>query len=216
MCFHIKQTKTAKELEERYKAQFIDPELYHPDIFNAFTHPLTPVITNQNPNKIQLFGWGLIPHWAKDTSIQKSTLNARIETLEEKSSFKHVLNNRCLIPAEAFYEWQWLDSKGDKKQKYELSIKNNDIFSLAGLWSIWENKSSGKILNTYTILTTSANKLMSEIHNTNKRMPMIVKKESEKDWLEGFDTDFWNDDIIAQKDGELSGPKAEDNQLGLF
>ena len=82
-----------------------------------------------------------------------------------------------------FYEWQWLDSKGKNKIKYEIGIGNDDLFAFAGLYSQWINNSTGEIKDTYTIVTTQVNELMAEIHNTKKRMPIILKPQDENKWL---------------------------------
>lgn len=116
MCYHSKQTKSAQELKHRFKATFFEEEEYTPTIYNGFSFPKTPVITNADTHNIQLFNWGLIPPWAKDKDIRKNTLNARYETLSEKPSFKSSLKNRCIVLSDGFYEWQWLDEKGKNKQ----------------------------------------------------------------------------------------------------
>lgn len=197
MCFHSKQSKSAQELKNRFKATFENEALFQPTIYNGFQFPQTPVITDKQPNTIQLFNWGLIPFWAKDDSIKKNTLNARIETIHEKPSFRNAVNNRCLILADGFYEWQWIDDKGKQKQKYLITLSNDELFAFAGLWSEWTDKQTGEMLNTYTILTTDANHLMAEIHNTKKRMPVIVANEN--DWLNGQQLIMKNEHLIAQK-----------------
>ncbi|WP_367221190.1 SOS response-associated peptidase family protein [Marinilabilia sp.] len=103
------------------------PEWYIPDIFNAFAFPVTPVIPNDKTDAILGFSWGLIPPWAKDTCICKNTLNARLETLDQKSSFKPTLSKRCLVPADDFYEWKWLDPKEEFKQKYLLTLPGEEL-----------------------------------------------------------------------------------------
>lgn len=199
MCFHSKQSKSAQELENRFKATFENGANYSPAIYNGFQFPKTPVITNAHPEEIQLIQWGLIPFWAKDDSIKKNTLNARIETIDEKPSFRNAVNNKCLILADGFYEWQWLDEKGKNKKKYLLSLPNDELFAFAGLWNEWVDKSTGEILKTYTILTTEANALMSEIHNTKKRMPIIVSAANEQDWLNGKELIMQNEKLIARE-----------------
>lgn len=191
MCFYFQQSKDATTLKKRFKAKYNNDENAILGNFNGFSFPKTPIISNQNPDEIDLFQWGLIPHWAKDVSINKFTLNARIETIKEKPSFRTSVKNRCLIIADAFNEWQWLDEKGKNKQKYEIGIGNNDIFAFAGLWSSWTNVETGEIIQSYTILTTEANELMSQIHNSKKRMPIIV--ENELDWLMGDELIMKND-----------------------
>jgi len=184
MCFHSKQTKSAQEVENRFNAKIEKKELFQSqENINGFIFPKNPIITDEKPNIIQLYNWGLIPSWAKDEDIKKLTLNARIETIEEKPSFRNSINKRCLVIANGFYEWQWLDSKGKNKIKYEIGIGNDDLFAFAGLYSQWVNTITGEIKDTYTIVTTQANELMAEIHNTKKRMPIILKPEDENKWL---------------------------------
>lgn len=197
MCFHSKQSKSAQELEHRFKAKFKNTEQFQPSVYNGFQFPITPVITNKEPQTIQLFNWGLIPNWAKDNSIKKNTLNARIETIAEKPAFRNSINNRCLILADAFYEWQWLDNKGKQKQKYEIALPNNEPFAFAGLWSEWVDKETGELIQTYTVLTTEANELMSKIHNTKKRMPVILEINHENEWLNGQELSMQNDKLVA-------------------
>ncbi|HWR95085.1 MAG TPA: SOS response-associated peptidase [Flavobacterium sp.] len=197
MCFHSKQSKSAQELQNRFKAKFENENLYKPSVYNGFQFPKTPVITNKQTKVIQLYGWGLIPFWAKDDSIKKNTLNAKIETIHEKPSFRNIVNNRCLVLSDGFYEWQWLDEKGKQKQKYELTLPDKEAFAFAGIWSEWVDTSTSELRHTYTILTTEANEIMSKIHNTKKRMPIIISEDSEQNWLNGHELIMQNDRLIA-------------------
>lgn len=197
MCFFMQISKDATELKHRFNASFEDEIHYKSSIYNAFQFPYTPIITAKESSKIQLFQWGLIPPWAKNDEIQKNTLNARLETIHEKPSFKYVLQNRCLIPADAFFEWQWLDSKGKEKQKYQINLPDASLFTFAGLYNQWVDPSSGEVKNTYTILTTEANELMSIIHNSKKRMPVILTQDEESKWLTGTLQKFKDIDLIA-------------------
>jgi putative SOS response-associated peptidase YedK len=199
MCFHSKQTKKAVELEHRFRARFDKPETYQPSIFNGFQFPKTPVITNDNPLHIQMINWGLIPHWAKDKEIRKNTLNARIETIAEKPSFRQVVHQRCLVLVDGFYEWQWLDPAGKNKQKYEIGLADAEAFALGGLWSKWVDKETGEELNTYAILTTEAKGLMAEIHNSKHRMPLIIQPGLETAWLKEEISALPETSIIANK-----------------
>lgn len=203
MCFFTQQTKTAQEVEHRFKATIQHTEMFETAYkINGFSFPKTPIITNQNPNIIQHFQWGLIPSWAKDLSIQKNTLNARIETLEEKPSFKNVVNNRCLVIADGFFEWQWLDEKGKNKQPYLITLPHHELFAFAGIWSEWLHKNTGEIINSYSIITTTADKFMAEIHNSKKRMPVILPISLENEWLNQTPIDhfkFLSLELKAQK-----------------
>ncbi len=198
MCFNTRQSKTAPELEKRFRACFPAGQQYQPAMYNGFEHPHTPVITNAAPAQIQLLSWGLIPHWAQDDTIRKHTLNARVETFREKPAFRDASANRCLILADGFFEWQWLDPKGRTKQKYLLEMPGSEAFAFAGLWSTWTDPRTGEQRATYTILTTEANELMSTIHNSKKRMPAIVAADCESDWLDGRKIKLMNDLIVAQ------------------
>ena len=185
MCFHSKQTKSATELQNRFKATLKDPQLFSPQAhLNGFEHPATPIIINQEPEQIQHAQWGLIPGWAKDESIRRYTLNAKIETLHEKPSFKDSLPKRCLILANGFYEWQWLDAKGKAKQAYEIGLADEAPFAFAGLYAQWMCPQTGNPRTTYTIITTQASPFMETIHNSKKRMPVILAPEHESPWLD--------------------------------
>lgn len=201
MCFFFKQSKAEKELERSFKAKVINGRVYFPDDYNGFSFPNTAVIKNDSPDIIDFFQWGLIPHWAKDTTIQKNTLNARIETIREKPSFRDCVNQRCIIPADGFYEWQWLDEKGKQKQKYLIHLPEDKLFGFAGLWSKWTDRTTGAILNTYTILTTDANPLLAEIHNSKKRMPVILHPDSKTDWLLDAKLEMANDLLVGDRIG---------------
>ena len=203
MCFYFQLSADAQTLENRFKKSISNNKRIGNQVyFNAFEHPHVPVVLKNN-DSIQYFEWGLIPNWAKNNTIQKHTLNARIETLHEKPSFKNVLMNRCIIPATGFYEWQWLDKKGKNKQRFLIQSKNVSIFCFAGLTSEWVDITTGEVKNTFTIVTTQANELMSKIHNTKQRMPVILKTSDENAWLNGEDyTDFafpYSTDMIASE-----------------
>jgi putative SOS response-associated peptidase YedK len=111
-------------------------------------------------------------------------INARAETLNEKPTFKHPFRRqRCIIPADGFYEWK----KTDGKQPYRIKLKSGELFGFAGLWDRWER--DGQEVYSCTIITTEPNELMASIHN---RMPVILDRKDENDWLNSNidDTDF--------------------------
>jgi putative SOS response-associated peptidase YedK len=131
--------------------------------------------------------WGLIPAWSRNREeaerIRKGTYNARSETLHEKPSFKEALSRgRCLIIAGGFFEWQLVNQV---KIPWYISLKNGDPFVFAGLCDTWRDRLSGELLKSCSIITTDANPMMEKIHNTKKRMPVILKKEMENDWISG-------------------------------
>lgn len=188
MCFYYCLTKKNpaqlienKIIREEQLSLFNDTYLV-----NGFEHPAMPVITDEKPDEIQFFRWGIIPFWVKDkktaNSIRNNTLNAKSETIFEKASFKHsIKNKRCLILCSGFFEWQKV--KG-KKYPYYISLKNDEIFVFGGIWSSWADTETGEIINTYAIITVEANELVGKIHNTKKRMPLILEPEKALKWID--------------------------------
>lgn len=154
-------------------------------LINGFDNPAMPVITDEKPDDIQFFHWGIIPGWVKDNetakSIRNNTLNAKAETIFEKASFKNsIKNKRCLILCSGFFEWQKVNGK---KYPYYISLKNDEIFVFGGIWSSWADPETGEIINTYSVITVEANEFVSRIHNTKKRMPLILQPEDAKQWI---------------------------------
>lgn len=188
MCYHTQQTADAQKLKNRFNAEIKETDKNSlTGVFNGFDHKRTPVILNVDPKLIQCVEWGLMPSWANDRALQNNTLNAKIETLQEKASFKGVLNKKCLVVVDGFFEWKWLDEKGKNKQKYLITMPDNEPFAFAGLWSEWKDP-AGEILRTYTIITTEAKGIMRDIHNSKFRMPVVLRPDIEKDWLLGNTT----------------------------
>jgi len=214
MCYQTRLLKKKEEIQKRFNIPKDDLEGFTPsEIIKAFEYPKTPVITNDKPNTIQHFNWGLVPSWSTDTSHRHYTLNARIETLNEKKSFKDVIQNRCLIIADGFYEWKWLNKSGTKKEKHLITIENDELFAFAGIYSTWIDI-EGNHYNSYSMITTQANELMSEIHNTKKRMPIILKKENEKDWLAG--EAYHHYQYPYQNNLSAKNLDMDNNQLSIF
>ena len=179
MCYRVQINADKIKLKKRFNATFQDSEIeFATGEINGFSHPQVPVITDTNPKIIQSMEWGLLPSWAADKSFQKNTLNCKIETAAEKPSFRNSINQRCLVLVSGFYEWKHVtENKKTIKHKFLLTTPNQEFFSLAGLYSNWNG------INTFTILTTEANELMTEIHNTKKRMPVVLKQQEEELWL---------------------------------
>lgn len=175
MCGRYTLIAKAEKIKERFNVDV--PQKIEPR-FNAAPTQLMPVITNTSPSGISFFYWGLIPEWAKEKSISAKLFNARSETLNEKRTFKNALKtSRCLIPADGFYEWKALGKK--TKIPYRITLKDEELFSFAGLWEEYEDD-NGEMAHTFTIITTEANALVQPIHD---RMPAILLPEHEQNWL---------------------------------
>ncbi len=191
MCYYVSITITRKDIEDWFKAQF-NYETFIP-AYSAcgFTYPSLPCITNDNPHEITNLQWGLIPFWVKDVQsankIRQQALNARSETIFEKPTFRHlIMSRRCLILVDGFFEWRHYNKK---TYPYYIRLKNHEPFALAGIWDTWNNADGGGIIKTCSVITTRANPLLEKIHNTQKRMPVILTRENEKVWLDNADKD---------------------------
>jgi len=168
--------ETVQEIYTRFNVENRLP--YLSPRYNIAPGQEVPVIVRKSPNQVVLMKWGLIPHWAKDPKIGYKMINARAETISIKPSFKSSLKNRrCLIPANGFYDWY---KSSIQKVPYYVTLKEDSLFGLAGLYDIWKEK-DGKEIYSFTIITVPANELLMKIHN---RMPVILKKEDEDIWLD--------------------------------
>ena len=206
MCYWISVTTNEKDLAKAFGATSVNPKLVLP-IYSAsaFTYPELPVITNDAPEKIDLLTWGLIPFWVKDSDaagkIRSRTINARSETLTIKPSFRQsAKSRRCLVLADGFFEWRHENSQAFP---YYVRLKNREPFAIAGIWDIWTDPENQDRLRTFSVITTEANSLLAIIHNTKKRMPVILPKEAERKWLENQDTAVVNSLLRPYDAGEM-------------
>lgn len=151
--------------------------------YNAAPTQRMPVVrVFDGKRELVLLRWGLIPSWAKDPKIGNSLINARGETVHEKPAFRSAFKaRRCLVPADGFYEWRKLS--GGSKQPYRITMADSSPFAFAGLWERWDK--GDEPLETFTIITTTANVLVAPIHD---RMPVILDPADYDAWLESQDT----------------------------
>lgn len=184
MCYHYSLTKKQEEIMKMIAAEWEMPfePVHHA---SGFAFPVMPVITQQQPDKVQAYTWGLIPHWVKSGAeaqkLRAQTLNARAETLFEKPSFRtYARQRRCIALADGFFEWMEF---AKKKYPHFVQLKEGALFGFAGVYSHWTDEETGELLRTFSIATTEANPLMARIHNTKQRMPVILPQEKWKDWL---------------------------------
>lgn len=212
MCYDVKtklesQLRRAKrfndpnwilELEEKLKPYRDHPYFY----VSGYMHPKLLIYTNNEPTVPTIAIWGLVPFWVKNNdqrlNIWNNTLNARGETIFEKPSFRDsAKHKRCIIHLDGFYEHHHF--KG-KIYPFYIEGKDENPLSIAGLWSEWVDKETGELLNTFTIVTTKGNSLMTKIHNnpklTEPRMPVILDEEMEDLWLAPINNEQQRVDII--------------------
>ena len=181
MCGRSSLTKTEKELEERFGATFYsdDLESYNPlPNYNVAPTHYMPVITSSDQEHINIYRWGLLPFWAKDTKIAYKMINARIETILEKNAFKKAVEQRrCIIPMDGFYEWK---REGKEKLPFRIQTTDQEIFSVAGIWEKWKSP-EGEEVFTFSVITKKPNAIMEGIHD---RMPALLLPQQEKLWLD--------------------------------
>jgi putative SOS response-associated peptidase YedK len=174
MCGRFSLTVNEAELNEFFETS--GGEAPYVARYNCAPTQMLAVITNEKPQRLNYYKWGLIPSWAKDPAMGNKMINARAETITEKPSYRASLRTkRCIVPADAFYEWK---QNGDKIP-YRIFLKNSRLFAFAGLWDRW-HAPGGNEISSFTIITTGANEFMQPIHD---RMPVILNRENEKRWL---------------------------------
>lgn len=191
MCFYNSMSAKATKLAARYGRNLSVVEIAEKILkeqeqyrVNAFSFPEYPIITSDP--EIQSYKWGLIPFWTKDekqaNEIKRMTLNARADTIFQKPSFREpIMKKRCIVPSTGYFEWRHEDGK---KIPFYIYVKDEPIFSMAGVYDSWLDRSTGEVISTFSIITTEANELTGYIHNTKHRMPAILSLEDEERWLD--------------------------------
>ncbi len=201
MCGRFIQVSDPEKIKVMISELEISPEVrsgFVPRYNIAPTQNILTVLNTPVPELVYT-RWGLIPFWAKDPAIGQKMINARAETLAEKSSFRTPLRRkRCIIVSDGFYEWR---STGRAKTPFLVRLKSSEPFGLAGLWDQWADPGTGGKIVSSTIITTEPNELVSEIHN---RMPAILRPQHYETWLDPRET---RDDAI--KGCILSYPSEE-------
>jgi putative SOS response-associated peptidase YedK len=155
--------------------------------FNIAPTQEAPVIRpdSNGERDIAMLRWGLVPFWAKDLAIGNKLINARCETVAEKPAFRAAFKSRrCVIPASGFFEWT-----GEPKHRvpHAITVEDRPLITFAGLWESWKD-AGGQVIETYTIITTSANRFMSSMHD---RMPAIIEPADIDTWMAGTPEDAW-------------------------
>ena len=184
MCGRFARRSTQQVLADWFG---VDPEHlpWFAPSFNVAPQSTQPVVRlnrDSGRREFSLLRWGLVPFWAKDPKFGYSTINARAEEAAQKPAYREALKTRrCLVPADAFYEWQRVDKK--TKHPFAFSLKSGGPWAMAGLWERWQ-PGEGPALESFTILTTDPNELMEPVHN---RMPVIVEPRDYDRWLEPGD-----------------------------
>lgn len=191
MCYSTSLRKPVLKIEEKlrepFNATFAVSGEYQPNYhLNGFSYGNLQIIKMDDTQKIVPASWGLVPSWAMKDPIafrkKSNTLNARSETLFEKSSFKNSAHDkRCLILADGFFEPHHENGVSIPYFCFQPTKDEpqGDLFLFAGLYT-----ELGDALYTTTIITTEANDFFAEVHNKKKRMPLVLDKNYYLDWLD--------------------------------
>lgn len=178
MCGRFGFNIPKKQLAEHFQ---LDECIQYSRSFNiAPTQPVVSILEHPQSGKrvVRMLKWGLVPHWSKDPKTGYKTINARLETLAEKPTFRDSFKHRrCIIPASGFFEWK---RDGKDKQPFWFHLQDERPLGFAGLWSHWKSPDGSRELFTCTIVTTGAAAPVCDIHD---RMPLILSPQSYANWL---------------------------------
>jgi putative SOS response-associated peptidase YedK len=177
---HSGKEKIEKKIVFRRMPDTLPPLFYK----NAFSFPKNYVVTQEQPNTLNAYAWGLIPGFVKDLQkaqeIRLNTVNAKSETIFEKISFREsIQSRRCLVFIDGFFEYRHVNKL---KYPYYIRLREEEPFALGGIYNEW--KFLGESYSTFSVITTPANELMSEIHNSKLRMPLIIDPADYTNWLD--------------------------------
>lgn len=201
MCGRAYATYSDEELYFRYLqrtswgwATAANPPKTVPNCNICPTHILPVLRVNGGSLEFAQCRWGLVPGWAKSVAAadKYSMINARAEEISEKRSYRAAFRSRrCLVPVSGFYEWKKPAGEG-RKIPFAVHLRDEPIMSIAGIYEQWRDPEQGAIVDSFAIVTTSANEFMAGIHS---RMPVILGRDDERAWL---DPETPNPDIFLK------------------
>lgn len=218
MCYRYKGPQDKFQAEMEFNAKLEKPDFFETtgNIVNGFDYPIMPIIIDERPDMIIEGRWKLIPPFAKSDDPKEykaNTLNARIEELRNKPSWRDSADNRCLILAQSIIEHHHVEVPGRKKVNkvpYEVWRHCNEPFGIAGIYSMRNG------LPTYTMVMTEANQLMATVHNSAERMPVILNKDEYRRWLTGEDEMNFADRTHIELQAVMLDPESGPEQTALF
>jgi len=179
MCGRFTLFLSIAEITDEFEVYDVD-WIQEPSYNIAPGQNIAGVLKKDGNKSLTTLRWGLIPHWAKEENIGYRMINARAETLTQKPTFSRPLKTqRCIIPANGFYEWKQ-DIVSRRKAPFYIKLHSGKPMGFAGLYDTWRSK-EGKIITSCTIITTKPNALIEQLHN---RMPVILEPNSREMWLD--------------------------------
>jgi len=178
MCGRFTQQRPASELAEIFGAEpLVDDPGGHFNV--APTDDALVVVQREDRRAVTAYRWGLIPHWATDARVGSRMINARAETITTSPAFRDAfVRRRCLVPVDSFFEWR---REGSIRQPYRIVRRDGRPLALAGLWSGWRDPATDAVRRTFTIVTTTPNAAIADLHD---RMPVVVGDDAWDRWLD--------------------------------
>jgi putative SOS response-associated peptidase YedK len=215
MCGRYATRRQKQQIADALRATRVFEEPFAPN-YNIAPSTFQPIIREERDSterEMVLLRWGLVPYFAKSLAEWKgfSTINAKAENITTSATWRGPFKSRrCIVPADFFYEWKTLDTGAKKpvKKPYAISLKSGEPLAFAGLWDAWkEPKAKAESihapdtwLQTFSIITTEANELMSEVHT---RMPVILHEQDWARWLDRTVTDQPPIDLLRPYESAL-------------
>lgn len=182
MCGRFVRHSSLRLIEETFNVDTVEAQM-EASYNIAPTQPVLAVVRNGS-NRLKPFHWGLVPFWSKDLSVAARLINARLETLAQKPSFRDAFRKRrCLVVADGFYEWK--GAKGHK-QPYYIKLPADGPFGFAGLWEHWKSRQGSSEYFSCTIITTESS---FDLHGIHHRMPVILRPDGYDAWLDAANRD---------------------------
>jgi putative SOS response-associated peptidase YedK len=178
MCGRFTQERPASELAEIFAAEPLADELGAR--FNvAPTDEAYVVVQREERRAITAYRWGLVPHWSTDAKAGSRMFNARAETITTSPAFRDAFaRKRCLVPVDSFYEWK---REGKLRQPFRVVRRDGRPLALAGLWAGWRDADTETVRRTFTIVTTTPNDALADLHD---RMPVVISEDAWERWLD--------------------------------
>jgi putative SOS response-associated peptidase YedK len=205
---HTPPAQLARALEAQLAAG-VDPD-GRPSWNVGPTRGVPALVSDDNHNRVlDLFRWGLVPHWAKDPKVGYRMINARAETAATKSAYRSPLRTqRCLVVVDGFFEWAINPDEPKRKTPFYFHRADGQPITFAGLYETWWDKSRSEepdpetFLQTCVIMTTEAGADMVGVHD---RMPVIIEPASMDRWLDPDvqDAEAVKDLLVPSRTGTL-------------
>ena len=208
MCGRFVQSQPASVYAEYFGVDSVVGEPLTPSFNVAPTDAIYAVAEHEAQRQLGSLRWGLLPWFAKDRKMAAGAINARVETVNEKATFRDSFERRrCLIPADGFYEWE---RKAKGKLPHYIYAADGSPLALAGLWASWADPETGERLRTCTIITGRPNGLVARLHD---RMPVAIPPGLWDRWLDGRQRD---PEVIRALLDEVTSPEMGEHAVSTL